>query len=62
MQDLVGQEGVCINTLRPAGNADFGGRRVDVVSEGEFILKGRRVRVERVEGLKVLVKEVKDPQ
>lgn len=57
-QALVGREGVCLNTLRPSGNADFDGLRLDVVSEGEFIAKDSRVRVVRVEGLKILVKKV----
>ncbi|MCE5236111.1 MAG: NfeD family protein [Clostridiaceae bacterium] len=53
---LIGREGVCLTALRPSGNADFDGQRVDVVSEGEFLPKGTRVIVERVEGLRVLVK------
>jgi membrane protein implicated in regulation of membrane protease activity len=57
-QSLVGLEGVCLNTLRPAGNADFDGKRLDVVSEGEFIQKGSRVKVERVEGFKVIVRKI----
>lgn len=57
-RELVGREGVCLTALRPAGNADFGGRRIDVVSDGAFVPKGTRVVVERVEGLRVLVKAV----
>ncbi|MBQ2661307.1 MAG: hypothetical protein IJF80_01485 [Clostridia bacterium] len=55
---LVGREGICLNTLRPSGNADFDGLKLDVLSEGEFIKAGSRVRVVRVDGLKILVKEV----
>lgn len=55
-RSLIGREGVCLSALRPSGNADFDGQRVDVVSEGEFLQKGTRVIVERVEGLRVLVK------
>ncbi|MBQ9832236.1 MAG: hypothetical protein IJO48_00740 [Clostridia bacterium] len=58
MQSLVGKEGICLNTLRPSGNADFDGLKLDVLSDGEFIKAGSKVRIVRVEGLKILVKEV----
>ncbi len=58
MQSFVGKEGICLNTLRPSGNADFDGIKLDVLSEGEFIKAGTKVRIVRVEGLKILVKEV----
>ena len=61
-QSLVGLEGECLTALRPTGNADFDGRRLDVVSEGGFIEKGSRVRIERVEGLRILVKKVQPTQ
>lgn len=60
IRSLVGREGIVLSTLRPAGNADFDGLRMDVVSDGEFIQKGARVRVVRVEGLRVLVKAVSE--
>ncbi|MDR0841596.1 MAG: hypothetical protein LBN26_09505 [Christensenellaceae bacterium] len=58
MQKLIGREGTCMCTLRPSGNADFDGQKLDVVSSGEFIPKGARVRIERVEGLRILVKRI----
>lgn len=58
MQALLGKEGICLNTLRPSGNADFDGLKLDVLSEGEFIKAGARVRIVRIDGLKILVKEV----
>lgn len=56
MQALVGREGVSLSALRPSGRADFDGLRLDVVSSGEFIPQGAKVRIERVEGLRVLVR------
>lgn len=56
--ELVGLEGVCLTALRPSGNADFDGRKLDVVSDGAFIEKGSRVRIERVEGLRILVRKI----
>ncbi len=55
MQALVGLEGETLSALRPSGNVMIGDRRLDVMTEGEFIGKGERVRVIRVEGLRVLV-------
>jgi membrane-bound serine protease (ClpP class) len=55
---LVGSEGIALTTLRPAGSADFNGKRVDVVADWEYIEKGSRIKVLRVEGVKVVVKKV----
>lgn len=57
-ESLVGLEGVCLTALRPSGNADFDGRKLDVVSDGEFIEKGSSVRIVLVEGLRILVKKI----
>ncbi|TJY43602.1 nodulation protein NfeD [Cohnella pontilimi] len=57
-EDWVGREGAALSPLRPAGVADIGGERVDVVTSGEFIERGRTVRVIAVDGTRILVKEV----
>jgi membrane-bound serine protease (ClpP class) len=53
--DLVGKSGVAVTTLRPAGIAEIDGRRVDVTTAGEFIVKGSPVTVLRAEGMHILV-------
>ena len=58
MQSLVGKEGMCITALHPAGNVDFEGRRLDVVSEGGFVGKGSLVRIMRIDGVKIIVREI----
>ena len=55
---FLGKEGTAATVLRPAGIALVDGERVDVVSEGVIIEKGASVRVVRVEGNQVIVKEV----
>lgn len=55
---LLHQEGESITPLRPAGTAVIGGERVDVVTEGEFIMPHRRIKVCKVEGSRVIVREV----
>ena len=52
---LVGHEGVAEAPLRPAGLARIDGRRVDVVTRGELIDPGERVRVLEVKGNRVVV-------
>jgi membrane-bound serine protease (ClpP class) len=52
---LVGKDGVAESMLRPAGVARLDGRRVDVVTRGEMIQAGERVRVLAVEGNRVVV-------
>ncbi len=55
LDSLAGKEGVAHTPLRPAGIAVVEGERVNVVSSGEFIPQGARVRVDRVEGNRVVV-------
>jgi membrane-bound serine protease (ClpP class) len=54
--DLVGQDGVAVTDLRPAGTAQIGQERVDVVTEGEYVAQGRAVRVVRSEGYRHVVR------
>lgn len=56
--DLVGQEGVAVTDLRPAGAATIAGERVDVVTEGEFLSRGSPVRVLRSDGYRHVVRGV----
>lgn len=60
MKELIGLEGIALTTLRPAGSAEFNGQKYDVVADWEYIPKGNKVKVIRVEGIKVVVKELKD--
>jgi membrane-bound serine protease (ClpP class) len=56
--DLVGQEGVALTDLRPAGTARIGAERVDVVTEGQYVAQGAPVRVVRSEGYRHVVMPV----
>ncbi|MEE8384790.1 MAG: NfeD family protein [Dehalococcoidia bacterium] len=57
--DMLGREGVVRTALRPSGTAEFDGRRISVVSAGEAVPEGRRVRVVLVEGIRLVVEEIK---
>ena len=54
-QHLQGFTGRAITTLRPAGMAQLGEERYDVITDGEFISAGEPVHVVRVEGRKIVV-------
>ncbi len=53
-----GDVGTVYSTLRPVGTAYFGESKIDVMSDGEFIEPGAKVRIVRVEGAKVMVRKV----
>ena len=57
---LVGETGVSLTPLRPAGVAELGGRKHDVVTEGEFIPARSRIRVDRVVGSRIIVRQLED--
>lgn len=54
----VGETGVARSILRPAGKADFSGKLVDVVTDGEFLESGTAIRIVRVAGERVIVAPV----
>ncbi len=57
-KELIGKEGIALTDLRPAGSAEFNGERIDVIADWDYIVKGKKIKVIRVEGIKVVVKEV----
>jgi membrane-bound serine protease (ClpP class) len=56
LEGFMGAIGTALTDLRPAGTVQFGERRVDVVTQGEYIAKGESVRVMQIEGVRVVVK------
>lgn len=52
-----GQTGVSMTKLRPAGVAELNGKRVDVVTQGEFIEPNSKIKVIEVHGSRVVVVE-----
>lgn len=56
--ELIGLEGYALTALRPSGTVVIEDERIDVVSEGDFILKDARVRVVMAEGSRIVVREV----
>lgn len=53
---LPGQTGVASSPLHPAGLALIAGRRIDVISEGDYVDAGEPIVVVRVDGNRVVVR------
>ncbi|MFP7230820.1 nodulation protein NfeD [Bacillus subtilis] len=56
--DLMGKVGVTFTPLRPAGTVIIDDERLDVVSEGSFTEKDKKVKVIKVEGSRIVVREI----
>ncbi len=54
----LGKRGTAASTLRPAGIATLEGDRVDVVSDGEFIEAGEPITVVKVDGNRIVVRQL----
>lgn len=59
--DLRGRTGIAASYLRPAGIASIDGRRISVLTEGEYISQGTAIRVTRVEGARIFVESAVHP-
>ena len=57
-QVFLGKDGVAKTVLRPTGIGEFEGVRLDVVTEGEFVEVNASIRIEKVEGARIVVKEI----
>lgn len=54
---LLGKSGTAVTDLRPAGIAKFDDIKFDVMSDGSYITNGAAVKIIRVEGSKLVVRE-----
>lgn len=59
---LLGQTGMVVTPLRPAGTIELGDRRLDVTADGEFIPAGASVRVVSVNGNYIVVERAESAQ
>lgn len=58
LSELEGATGIAVTVLRPVGTGEFNGRRIDVVTQGEFIEPGTRLEVVSINGSRVVVKPI----
>lgn len=57
--ELIGKIGTTETQLRPAGIISVDDKRLDVVTEGSYIEKHKKVRIIKVEGMRIVVREIK---
>lgn len=58
--ELIGVEGLTLTPLRPSGTIIVEDERIDVVSEGGFVPKGKKVRIVKTEGSRIVVREINE--
>ncbi|SFL81258.1 membrane-bound serine protease (ClpP class) [Gracilibacillus orientalis] len=58
--ELIGKEGISVTPLRPSGSAEFEEERLDVVSEGSFINVNTPIKIIKVEGSRIVVREIRN--
>jgi membrane-bound serine protease (ClpP class) len=56
---LLRRSGIALSPLRPSGVAEIDGARVDVVSDGTFVDAGAAVEVIRVDGNRIVVRQLR---
>ena len=56
--ELLGQKLIAYTDLRPAGVAVLENEKLDVVTDGDFVEKGNKIEVIRVEGMRIVVKKI----
>ncbi len=61
-QALVGKSGTTLSPLRPSGIALVAGRRLNVMTDGEFLDKDVPVTVVQAAGLRILVRAAQEEQ
>ena len=55
--DLIGKEGTSLTILRPVGTVRIDGQKYSAVTGGEFIEKDKPIKVVKVEGSRVVVRQ-----
>ena len=56
---LVGQEGVALSFLRPAGSGRFGEQKLDVITRGDYLQSGTPIRIVECHGSRIIVEAIR---
>ncbi|MBC8434279.1 MAG: serine protease [Desulfobacterales bacterium] len=62
LESYVGTQGNAVTDLRPAGIAVINGKRVDVVTRGEYLDKDSAIIVTAVTGNQIIVRKKDEPE
>ncbi|GGA32503.1 NfeD family protein [Psychrobacillus lasiicapitis] len=60
--DLIGKVAVTMTALRPSGTIRIDNERIDAVSDGSFVAKDKKVMIIKVEGSRIVVREVAEEE
>lgn len=55
---LIGKKGITITPLHPSGRIELGEKLLDVITEGEFVEKGKTVEIIEAKGNRIIVRPV----
>ena len=58
LKRLIGKEGFAITPLRPSGIAEVSDRKLDVITQGEYIIPNSKIKIISVEGNKIVVEAI----
>lgn len=59
-EEAIGQRGVALSMLRPAGRGRFGDKTLSVVTHAEFIEKGTPIKIVQVDGNRYVVDKLEE--
>jgi len=58
LKRLIDKKGIAITPLRPAGIAEVNGKKLNVITGGEYIESDTRIKIINVEGNKIVVEKI----
>ncbi len=58
LKRLTGEKGITITPLRPSGIAEINGKKLDVITQGEYIVSNSKIKIISVEGNKIVVEAI----
>lgn len=59
-QTMTGRTGIALTDLFPSGRGDFGGEKIDIVTEGPSIKRGTKVEIVETRGPSIIVREIRE--
>ncbi|MCK4240327.1 MAG: NfeD family protein, partial [Candidatus Atribacteria bacterium] len=60
LKRLIGKGGFAITTLRPSGIVEVNGKKLNVITRGEYIESNTKIKIISVEGNKIVVETADD--
>lgn len=61
-EDMIGAEGTALTDLRPTGTGVFGGRELDVITNGKYLRKGAKIVITKTESFRIEVTEFSEDE